>query len=95
MTMRVLVSGVGGGGGQGVVEGLRPPARAPVVSALGAEPRARGAGAKVHRGLNDTAFGERDGQIVDPFGYRWGLTQHRRDVSPDEMSRAAVAMFTS
>ena len=57
--------------------------------------RALDAGAEVHRALEDTAFGERDGQIVDPFGYRWGLTQHLRDVTPDEMSRAAVAMFTS
>ncbi len=57
--------------------------------------RALNAGAEVHRTLQDTAFGERDGQIVDPFGYRWGLTQHLRDVSADEMSRAAAAMFAS
>ena len=38
-------------------------------------------------------FGERDGQIVDPFGYRWGLTQQLRDVSLKEMSRAAAQMF--
>lgn len=57
--------------------------------------RALNAGAEVHRALQDTAFGERAGQIVDPFGYRWGLTQHLRDVSSDEMSRAAAAMFAS
>jgi PhnB protein len=55
--------------------------------------RAVDAGAEVHRALQDTPFGERDGQIIDPFGYRWGLSQHLRDVSPDEMSRAAAAMF--
>ena len=43
--------------------------------------------------LQDTPFGERDGQFIDPFGYRWGLTQRLRDVSPEEMSRAAAAMF--
>ena len=51
------------------------------------------AGAGEHRPLTDTPFGERDGQIIDPFGYRWGLTQHLRDVSHDEMARAAAQMF--
>lgn len=50
-------------------------------------------GAAEHRPLQDTPFGERDGQIVDPFGYRWGLTQHLRDVSYEEMSRAAAEMY--
>ena len=35
--------------------------------------KALAAGAAEHRPLIDTPFGERDGQIVDPFGYRWGL----------------------
>jgi len=51
------------------------------------------AGAIEHRPLTDTPFGERDGQIIDPFGYRWGLTQHLRDVSHDEMARAAAQAF--
>ena len=55
--------------------------------------RALGEGAIEHRPLQDTPFGERDGQIVDPFGYRWGLTQHLRDVSLEEMSEAAAEMF--
>jgi PhnB protein len=55
--------------------------------------RALAAGASEHRPLQDTPFGERDGQIVDPFGYRWGLTQHIRDVSLADMSEAAAQMF--
>jgi uncharacterized glyoxalase superfamily protein PhnB len=55
--------------------------------------KAIAAGATEHRPLQDTPFGERDGQILDPFGYRWGLTQHLRDVSYEEMSRAAADMF--
>lgn len=55
--------------------------------------RALAAGATEHRALQDTPFGERDGQIVDPFGYRWGLTQHLRDVSLEDMSRAAAQML--
>jgi uncharacterized glyoxalase superfamily protein PhnB len=55
--------------------------------------RAVEAGAQVHRALADTPFGERDGQFIDPFGYRWGLTQRLREVSLEEMSRAAAEMF--
>ena len=55
--------------------------------------RALATGATEHRPLQDTPFGERDGQIVDPFGYRWGLTQHLRDVSHEEKSRAVANMF--
>ena len=57
--------------------------------------QALAAGATEHRPLQDNPFGERDGQIVDPFGYRWGLTQHIDDVSVEDMSRAAAQMFGS
>jgi len=55
--------------------------------------RALGDGAQIHRPLADWFTGERDGQIVDPFGHRWGLTQHVRDVPRDEIERAAAAAF--
>lgn len=55
--------------------------------------KALAAGATEHRPLQDTPFGERDGQIVDPFGYRWGLTQHLRDVTHEEKSRAVADMY--
>jgi PhnB protein len=57
--------------------------------------RALSSGGIEHRALQDTAFGEREGQIVDPFGYRWGLTQHLYDVPLDAMSRAAAQMLAS
>ena len=56
--------------------------------------KALAAGATEQRPLQDTPFGERDGQIVDPYGYRWGLTQHLQDVSYEEMSRTAAAMYS-
>lgn len=37
--------------------------------------------------------GERDGQIVDLFGHRWGLTQRVRDVPRDEVAREAARVF--
>jgi PhnB protein len=57
--------------------------------------RALEGGATVARPLADTFWGEREGQIVDPFGHRWGLSQHVRDVSLEEMSRAAAGIFGS
>jgi PhnB protein len=55
--------------------------------------RAIDAGAQVARPLADSFWGEREGQIVDPFGHRWGLSQHVRDVSLEEMRRAAAEVF--
>jgi PhnB protein len=56
--------------------------------------RALDAGATVVRPLADAFWGERDGQVLDPFGHRWGLTQRLRDVSIEEMQRLATAAFS-
>ena len=56
--------------------------------------RALDAGAEVRQPLADAFWGERYGQITDPFGHRWGLAQHLRDVPQDEIARAAAAMFS-
>jgi uncharacterized glyoxalase superfamily protein PhnB len=55
--------------------------------------RAIDAGATVVRPLADTFWGEREGQVDDPFGYRWGIGQHVRDVPIDEMAAAAAEVF--
>ena len=55
--------------------------------------RALDAGADVRHPLQDAFWGERHGQIVDPFGHRWGLSQHLRDVPDDEIARAAAEAF--
>lgn len=55
--------------------------------------RALDAGAEVFHPLEDAFWGERFGQIVDPFGHRWGLAQHVREVPPDEVARAAAEAF--
>ena len=57
--------------------------------------RALDAGAEVFRPLQDSFWGERAGQMIDPFGHRWGLAQHLRVVSPEELVRAAREMFAS
>jgi PhnB protein len=55
--------------------------------------RAVDAGAEVLHPLADAFWGDRHGQIVDPFGHRWGLSQHIRDVPHDEVVRAAAEAF--
>ena len=55
--------------------------------------RALDAGAEVHHPLQDAFWGERHGQITDPFGHRWGLAQRLRDVPHDELVAAAAAAF--
>jgi PhnB protein len=55
--------------------------------------RALEAGAEVSTPIQDAFWGERHGQILDPFGHRWGIAQHLRDVSAEEINAAAAAMF--
>ena len=55
--------------------------------------RAVAAGAEVRQPLAEMFWGERYGQIVDPFGHRWGLAQRVRDVPQDEIARAAWELF--
>jgi PhnB protein len=57
--------------------------------------RALDAGAEVFRPLQDSFWGERGGQVIDPFGHRWGLAQHLRVVSHEELVRAAQEMFAT
>ena len=51
------------------------------------------AGAEVRHPLQDAFWGELHGQITDPFGHRWGLSQRLREVSPEELARAAAEAF--
>ena len=55
--------------------------------------RATAAGAEVLQPLADAFWGERYGQITDPFGHRWGLAQRVREVSREEIAAAAAALF--
>jgi PhnB protein len=55
--------------------------------------RAVDAGAQVFHPLQDAFWGDRHGVIVDPFGHRWGLAQHLRDVSHDQVLRGAEKAF--
>lgn len=49
--------------------------------------RATDAGAKPQRPLADMFWGDRLGQVEDPFGHKWTLSQHIKDPSPEEMKK--------
>jgi PhnB protein len=57
--------------------------------------KAIAAGATVVRPVADVLWGEREGQLKDPFGYRWGLTQQIREVSKYELAEHAALMFSA
>ncbi len=54
--------------------------------------RAVKAGATVAMQLQDMFWGDRYGQVRDPFGHSWSVATHVRDVSLEEMEQAAKAM---
>jgi uncharacterized glyoxalase superfamily protein PhnB len=51
------------------------------------------AGATVAMPLADQFWGDRYGQIVDPFGHRRALGAHQEDVPPEELERRGKAAF--
>jgi uncharacterized glyoxalase superfamily protein PhnB len=51
------------------------------------------AGAQVRQPLADTFWGDRHGQLEDPFGHRWNVGQHLRDVPHDDVVAAAARAF--
>ena len=52
--------------------------------------RAVQAGATLLRPVEDQFYGDRSGQLEDPFGHRWSVATHVEDVSPEEMGRRAA-----
>ena len=53
------------------------------------------AGAQVRQPLGDMFWGDLHGQLDDPFGHRWNISQHLRDVPHDEVVAAAAEAFGS
>lgn len=54
--------------------------------------RAVAAGAKVTMPLADQFWGDRYGQLEDPFGHKWSIATHKLDMTPDEMAQAMRQM---
>lgn len=56
--------------------------------------RAVKAGAQVSMPVQDMFWGDRYGKLQDPFGHQWSVATHKRDVSPDDMQKAAAECFS-
>jgi PhnB protein len=54
--------------------------------------RAVAAGAKAEMPPADMFWGDRMGNLVDPFGHKWAIATHKEDVSPEEMEKRMAAM---
>jgi PhnB protein len=52
------------------------------------------AGAAVRQPLQETFWGDLHGQLDDPFGHRWNVGRHLRDVPHDEIVAAAAKAFS-
>ena len=53
--------------------------------------RAVAAGAKAEMPPTDMFWGDRMGNLVDPFGHKWAIATHKEDVSPAEMEKRMAA----
>jgi len=49
--------------------------------------RAVDAGAQVKMPLDNQFWGDRYGEVQDPFGHRWAIATHIEDLSPDELKK--------
>ncbi len=49
-------------------------------------------GMKVKTPLKDQFYGDRNGTFTDPFGHAWTLSQHKEEVSPEEMKKRMAAL---
>ena len=47
------------------------------------------AGAKVEMPVADMFWGDRVGQVSDPFGHRWWLATHKQDLTPEQIKQDA------
>jgi len=50
------------------------------------------AGAKELQPVEDKFYGDRSGQLEDPWGHRWNVMTHIEDVSPAEMQKRMEAL---
>ena len=53
------------------------------------------AGATLVMPVADMFWGDRYGQVVDPFGHRWSIATHIKDMTPQEMQEAMKQAFAS
>ena len=55
--------------------------------------RAAAAGAKITLPVSEMFWGDRYGQLEDPFGHRWSVATRVRDLTPQQIQEAMQKMF--
>lgn len=53
------------------------------------------AGARPVMPMSDTFWGDRCGSVEDPFGQRWTISTHKKDLSSQEIARAGQEFMKS
>lgn len=56
--------------------------------------RAQDAGAKVQMPPADMFWGDRYGVITDPYGHKWSLATHQKDLTPEQMQAGMKEAFS-
>ncbi len=54
--------------------------------------QAMAAGAKITMPVADAFWGDRYGQLEDPFGHHWSVATHTRDLTPKEIQEGMAKM---
>jgi uncharacterized glyoxalase superfamily protein PhnB len=57
--------------------------------------RAVKAGCTVKMPMSDMFWGDRYGQVEDPFGHQWSIATHKQDLTQDQMAANAKAFFAN
>jgi PhnB protein len=52
------------------------------------------AGATVRQPVAEMFWGDKHGQVEDPFGHRWNVAQHLHDVPQEDVVAAAARLFS-
>jgi PhnB protein len=55
--------------------------------------RALTAGAKERKPVMDQFYGDRSGQLEDPFGHLWWVATHKEDIAHEELQKRVESMF--
>jgi PhnB protein len=55
--------------------------------------RALAAGARELKPIANQFYGDRSGQLEDPYGHLWWVATHKEDVAPEEMQKRVQALF--
>ena len=73
----------------GAVKGCQCALMLYVEDVAGAMERAIAAGAKESMAVEEMFWGDRMGQVADPFGHSWSICTHVEDLTPEQITQRA------